>query len=412
MKKNLAAMIMAITLVSCEPMETPNNLSKQAFNIRIEADYLEENEPAWILLHDMEGNPLDFKPFSNNVNLAFEIDSNEERVLVTVVKKRDRESFDRYIVETITSVDSKKEFVLGLKKPLRSNSFDPNGEFEVIVSHQQHLNSTFISNSEGHTSGSAIFGGFQSSAKMTLSQNSQNYFASTRSDSEEIRYSFISQPQNGQQVNLTFSQMQTFDKVLKIPYYQVGSLIYTVKVLEKVAGNWKESFWLNTNIQEGHPAIDDYQIGYLNRFETYETFIRATISSQTVAGLVKIGKAPTTLQLPLSKNIDMISSKISNPEINSDMVYNNWSGDWRLRDGSGNLTVMWTVWGKDSGFKLKAFPLEFTTDHPQFSNLESFQLISMKLMQSHLDYENLVERKYVELDILEETEEYYLQKRF
>lgn len=405
-------MIMAITLVSCEPMETPNNLSKQAFNIRIEADYLEENEPAWILLHDMEGNPLDFKPFSNNSNLAFEIDSNEERVLVTVVKKRERESFDRYIVETITSVDSKKEFVLGLKKPLRSNSFDPNGEFEVIVSHQQHLNSTFISNSEGHTSGSAIFGGFQSSAKMTLSQNSQNYFASTRSDSEEIRYSFISQPQNGQQVNLTFSQMQTFDNVLKIPYYQVGSLIYTVKVLEKVAGNWKESFWLNTNIQEGHPAIDDYQIGYLNRFETYETFIRATISSQTVAGLVKIGKAPTTLQLPLSKNIDMISSKISNPEINSDMVYNNWSGDWRLRDGSGNLTVMWTVWGKDSGFKLKAFPLEFTTDHPQFSNLESFQLISMKLMQSHLDYENLVERKYVELDILEETEEYYLQKRF
>lgn len=412
MKKYLAAIMIAMAFISCDPAETPANLEKEEFIIRIETEYLEENGPAWILLHDMEGNPLDFKPFSNNISLVFEIEKKEERIHVTIVKKREGDSFDRYNVETITSVDTKSEFILGLKKPLRINSFDPNGEFEVLVSHQQHLNSTFISNSEGHTSGSAIFGGFQSSAKMTLSQNSQNYFASTRSDSEEIRYSFISQPQNGQQVNLTFSQMQTFDKVLKIPYYQVGSLIYTVKVLEKVDGNWKESFWLNTNIKEGEPAIDDYQIGYLNQFETYETIIRATVSSQTVAGLVKIGKAPTTLQLPLSKNIEMISSKISNPEINSDMAYNNWWGDWRLRDGSGNLTVIWTVWGKDSGFKLKAFPLEFTTNHPQFSDLESFQLISMKLMQSHLDYENLVKSKYVELDILEETEEYYLQKRF
>ena len=290
---------------------------------------------------------------------------------------------------------------------------EPAGEFEVNISANQHLSITTVSSSQGHISGIANYNGFHSYAKMTLSQNASNYLVTTRSDAGDIRYAKISSPQNGSVHNLNFgTELIPFDKVLKIPYYQVGNLIYAVKVLQKETDRWKESYWLNTNIMGGEQAETEYQIGYLNEFPHYETSIMATVSSQLTAGLVKVGSAPNSLQLPLNKNINMLTSKISNTTFNSDMVFNNWSGDWRLRDGSGNLTIIWNVWGKESEFKLKAFPTEFTSAHPQFSDLELMQIFSIKLMQSHKDYDGLVESKFVELNNVEETQEYYLIRRF
>lgn len=413
MKNYLAAIMMAMAFVSCDPAETPANLQKKEISIRIESDYLETNEPAWVFLHDIEGNPLDFRPISNNSNLVFEIDSKLERIQLTIVKKQEGGSFDRYSVETISGAPTQLEFTLGLKSPSRSNPLEPAGEFEVNISANQHLSITTVSSSQGHISGIGSYGGFQSYAKMTLSHNASNYLVTTRSDAGDIKYAKISSPQNGSVHNFNFgTELFPFDKVLKIPYYQVGNLIYAVKVLQKETDRWKESYWLNTNIMGGEQAETEYQIGYLNEFPHYETSIMATVSSQITAGLVKVGSAPNSLQLPLNKNINLLTSKISHVTFTSDMAFNNWSGDWRLRDGSGNLTVIWNIWGKESGFTLKAFPLEFTAAHPQFSDLDQMQLFSMKLMQSHKEYDNLVESKYAELKNIEETEEYYLTRRF
>ena len=52
MKNYLATILIAMAFISCDPAETPAPLQKKEISIRIEPDYLENNEPAWIFLHD------------------------------------------------------------------------------------------------------------------------------------------------------------------------------------------------------------------------------------------------------------------------------------------------------------------------------------------------------------------------
>jgi len=96
----------------------------------------------------------------------------------------------------------------------------------------------------------------------------------------------------------------------------------------------------------------------------------------------------------------------------SSMDYNNWTGNWRKMDPSGHLAVVWDVWAKDSAFKLKSLPTEFTANHPLFSNMESFEISSLTVRQSHKEYEDLVKGTYVELNNLEESQHYTLTMTF
>lgn len=411
MKRFLAAAALAFGLVSCDNAETPLVVETKLFNIQVTSDYLGGPESGWLMIHDLDGNPVDHKAISNGTLVQFEV-GKDEMYHLTIIKKIPAGSFDRFYVETLAGINTEKDFIIGLESPSKSRPFEPNGEFEISVSHQQNLNSTIISNSNGQISGWANFGGLQSNTKMSLSSHNQKYLATTRSATDEIRYSIFTQPQNGQKINLSFLEMQLFDKVIKIPLSQVENLFTMVKVLDKDNGQWKDSFLLNSNMYEGSRPTDDYQIGFLSIFENFETVINATLSNKITAGFHKIGKAISSIQLPVNKDITMQSTTISNILFSSDMAFNNWSGNWRLRDQSGNLTVIWDVWAKDSGVKLKNFPTEFTSKYPQFSNLESLQVNTIRLMHSHTGFENLVKSRFIELDNTEETEMYYLMKSF
>lgn len=410
-KRFLAAAVVATGLVSCEKSETPTIVETKLFNLQITSEYLEESESGWLMVHDLDGNPVDYKAISNGARIQFDLEK-DEMYHLTIMKKIPAGNFDRFYVETVTGINTDHEFIIGLNSPSKSRPFEPNGEFEVSVTHHQELNSTIISNLHGHISHWANSLGVQSNAGMSLTSHSQKHIATTRSNSDEIRYSIFPQPQNGQKINLNFSEMQPFDKVIKFPLSQVEKLFTLVKVLDLENGQWKDSFWLNTNMWEGNRPTGDYQIGFLNLFDNYETVLNATLSDRISAGFHKIGKAPSSIQLPIGRDINMQSTDINNILFSSDITFNNWSGNWRLRDQSGNLTVIWDIWGKDSGIKLKSFPSEFTANYPQFSNLELLQLNTMMIMHSHTAYENLVIRKYVELDNAEETQYYYLMKNF
>jgi len=285
MKNYLAALVVATALFSCEEAETPLAVNTKQFNIQVTSDLLDASESGWLMLHDLEGNPIDYKAFSNGSQVQFKVE-NDEKYHLTVLKKITVGTLERYNVQTIAGIGTDRNFTLGLKLPNTVNPFTPNGEFEVNVSHQQELKSTIISSSAGHISGIANYGGSQSTARMFLSQHNQNYLASTRSSSDEVRYSLISQPQNGQKINLEFSKMLPYDKVIKISADLVLNMVYSVKVLEKTNGQWKDSFWLNSNLQQNHTVVD-YQIGYLNQYEHYSTQITLFCQGNSLQGYPK-----------------------------------------------------------------------------------------------------------------------------
>jgi len=411
MKRFLAAAALAIGLASCEEAESPLSVGNKIFTVQIASDFLDNQVSGYLMLHDSEGNPMGYKPISNGAQVQFEVDQ-DMKYHLSILRKHPVRDYQLFYARTIANINTDLNFTIGLKELGRSSPFDPNGEFEITVAHQQNLNSTIISNSSGHLSGIAIFGGLQSIAKMNISPHSQNYLASTRSKSDEIRYSFISQPQNGQKIGLSFSEMKPFDSVLKIPQSQIEKLTASVKVLNKENGQWKDSYMLNSTMYENNSPSGDYQIGYLNQFENYETAVIATVSNKISAGFYKIGKAPTSIQLPINKNILPKHSSITRFEFTSDMTFNHWFGEWRLRDQQGTPIAIWNVIGEDSGFKLKSLPADFTAKYPQFADLDLMELSNIRLVHSERSYENIIKEMYVELNNIAETQHYHLMKFF
>ncbi len=410
MKKTLITLVFSIALLSCEEAETPLIVETEQFNIQVGTNVLESSDSGWLMLNDLDGNPVDFKAFSNGSKVAFEVEKNANYHLTIIKKTGD---FTRYNLETIAGIATDRGFVIGLQYPSMNRPFEPNGEFEVNVLHQQELRTTIISSSLGHLSGLAKYVGNTSSAKNKFQANVPNYLATTRSNIDEIRYSFISDPQHGQQISLNFSQMKSFDKVIKIPASQIQSLTYAVRVLENINGEWKYSYWLNSNIHDNQTAGDSYQIGYLNQFDKYETAMTAILPNKVSAGFTKIGKASESIDLPLHNKISMVSKKINLTEFNSDMPFNNWIGTWRYKEPSFNyVNITWQVWGKESGFKLKGFQSEFTENHPLFVNLELMELSSLQVIRSSRDFEHLVKTRFIERENIEDIQHYSLSQGF
>lgn len=412
MNKFLAAVALVICLVSCEEAETPSSvIESESFNIQISSYYLGEQQTGYLMMHNQDGYLAAHRTFSNGTQLKLKLDKGE-MYHMTIMRKVPMGDVNHFYIETIAGIKIEKDYTIGLKQPNRRRAFDNGGGFEVVVSDQERLGSTTVSSVTGYHSGRSFDSWYQSIAMMNIDKNSEKYFVTTRSQSDELRYSFIPQVKSWERIDINFSEMTHFDKVIKFPRSEGVHLTTSVKVLDKENGEWKDSFWLNTNMLDDHPPKNEYQIGFLNQFEIYETIVDATLPNQLSVGYHKIGNAPSSIQLPINKDITMQSSHITNIQFSSDMAYNNWSGSWRLRDHNRNIIMVWDVWGKESGFKLKNLPDDFILKYPQFSNLQSLRLTAMKLMHSDTEYENLVFRKYVEPDHADETQLYYLQKSF
>lgn len=344
-----------------EPIEPPTPeepISETYFTFHIDESIdTDDNQEDWIVLHDNNGDLLDYRPFESTESLVFEkrSDSITNDFSVTLVKIQFLAS-DPCVGDVWHNIVTYPGIAKGSvwnysKKPINNVSPEKIGEFNLEIvdiprtSGSGVFNHDFLSISRFQVYGSGGAAIPSPNGMITLQRNglslyeSSSYLMSIMDEGLDLKYKMFDSPTIDESLSFNYSEFDTYDSYLYLPILppNLGNRIQLLGQNKDVAISNDRGFLLqklsNTNIQSPIPLgfldqLDYYKTTFEIRFEDYEYYYNRN------------GNKPE-INIPDKPNTTITNSDVSGFSFQTDLDYIRKITNWVKRSSPQSCSYTW-----------------------------------------------------------------------
>ncbi|HEY0741653.1 MAG TPA: hypothetical protein VGD40_09325 [Chryseosolibacter sp.] len=372
------------------------SVPKPYFKIIIDAKYETSESENWIVLHDKDNNLLAAKPFEAGENFVF--DSTvviDQPFVVSLFRFSQGPNNVHFNIETYSGVAPKAEWKVLPVYPTAGDYGTGLGEHEVTLSDADlgYFYNSGISNkftSYSHTK--LTDESFRYNARITSTLN--DYFLFATGTDGVPKYAFLEDLAAGGKQTISLANLKPFDKTVKVTFPGLSDFSYVVvRALEENQPYVRNAgYYLNLYLEGiSGGSYSSYQVGYLNRFNRYQTVISADITSEYGVSYEAYGAAPAA-DITLKKaDVSLTNKTFQNFAIAGTDF------EWRSTQfyDYPSLTAPWVTWTFFSGnndLTNYTLPTEFTKRYPQLStsNLKH----SSSNFRKGISFEQFLEEKF------------------
>lgn len=410
MKKNLLFFLLFLPLFSCETGDDdpiidtePEVPSQGAFTVDIPSTYLSATNEVWLILHDLDGNPIDYAKVDAAGKTEFDVDR-EKRYHLSLFTRNTSSDMDINFIQTYTNIKATRNINFGLAKA--GNSFSaPTGNFDVTIKLNDYGNSAYASSSFNSYQTASYNLEYDIHLTTPLYANEKKYLISVGNSAGQTRYTFLKDPEKDKSYSFNFESLNTYDKTIKIENLSSTYLYYSVNAMNENNGFYVPSYLVSSNKFGGQSR----ELGYLNEFKTYSTRVEASpqTGAMTTSYYYKLGDVPEKInfldipEIQLQKNeITDFSFSLSAEATDYAVVFD-YPNLYIYPEPIKN--VRWFVRGNSPSFGLE-LPAEIKTTYPLLSDLSKMQVESIDINKSSTTYDQYIVDELVEVPSLKKIE--------
>lgn len=367
-------------LFSCVDDDNPDSITKEPFKVSAGNDFFKNYNDAYVIIHDLAGNPLQFKQIKGGETIEFQVDKSKKHHL-TVYKTDDSSGKQQSFITTKLNVDLSKDTVLmvNYNNP-GETEYAPNliGNFKVNFTNSEPLIS--LLSARGYNS-EFIYWAKSITPKMKLFSNVNKYLAVAATESGHSRYQFIDNPEINNTYNLKFEDMLEFDHIIKLPVSEYESLFYTITSMNPESSKGSTDFIIKPDSWSFKPK-EYYEIGYINEVENYKTFVhgKKNPNSKTTFGYLKQGSISDKIEIIDIDEIQIVKPLITHFEIGTKVenaIYvTTFSSPLSFLPYPQNQFLQWTVSSGTSTKYSLDLPEELKSSNNLIANLDDLLITS------------------------------------
>lgn len=366
-----------------EEPEVLEQVNETYFTLNVAPNWLSEDSiDNWIIIHDENGNLLDYSKYKNGDELSFEAinDSVSENLRITTLSyfKYTSEEKRNYYLNTYPNVP--KNSIWNLK--ILSSTGDALLENPIIGKFNLKVDN--IPGVKIHTLSVDNRINNQSANIKISESNSQyyqlnineidlterdNYFLSILDGDNNLKYIFFDNIQNGENINLDYQDFKDFDSYLNIdlPPQQYLKLYPTVLAYPEYTTQTNAVYTFNHPYDSSYwnLGLDFIKIGYLNEFKKYEIRFELSLDGYSY-NYVKIGSKTNNLSIPEMPNITYKDYSIYDFSFSTNTEYHRKTNTWKYN--SDNSSTTWSIFSDSkSNLNFNHLPEEITNTYPDIN---------------------------------------------
>ena len=402
MKPLLGCLALGILFFSCVEDETPDNPVQLdgKLNITVAPGYPSGAIVYWVVVHDLEGNPVGHGQMEPGETMTLELDDSK-RYHLTTYRRGEYSGFQMDLLETYSDLAVAEDMTLGLSPSLIP---DPafSGTFQVDVLESEQPYAAYLTSSVGGQNFSA--NQFENRLEMTMNrfEGIDDYLLVVRKQTGETRYKMLKVTGPDTKLSYRFSDLSAFDKVFKFKKSDFSQFYFTSVAVRQVNGVFKSGYIVNSNrIGNGFDPLLDHELGFLNGIEYYDITIsgKRSLNSKTNFSYRRFGPVPASITLPVEHTVQAQSQTLSDFRFTKPAGITNWTSVW---DQSGPVTgepfksLRWVVIGTDASLKLR-LPDELIALNPKLQDLGKFKLETIHTITHSHSYDEQMRGKFVEI---------------
>ncbi|WP_298534873.1 hypothetical protein [uncultured Algibacter sp.] len=392
------------------PEEEKTPIPEVYFSLNVDNEWLNESTiDSWIIIHDENGNLLNYSKYKNGANLTFDALANEitkNLTISTLNIKKTESNQEIYTIDTYPDIPQKS--IWNFKKPPAPNSLTENkviGKFSVKVDNipgvQKHTLS--CDNRIGGSNGNITIGSNPKLYMLNINEvnlfERNNYILTILDNDNNLKYIWLNNVQDGDDLNLDYSDFNQFDSYLNIglPSTQrIGIRVYT---MEKDVNATSGVYTLDHNFNSAYWGLrqDFVKIGFLDIFKKYKLSFTVDLGNCTY-NYGKNGNKPENLIIPSKPELTIQDTSIENFSFTTSLSYMRQVSRWKTPSEIFNNTGFETSWtiSSDSKSELNFYdiPEEIKNAHPNL-DLNSTKYYGTWLYLKNESQADFINRSFV-----------------
>jgi len=364
----------------------------------------------WILVHNSQGELLDFKSYESGENLIFETEANNvtDELNITLFDYTVEFASTNHTIGTYTKIPKGSVWNF---KPNRSqpNLNDLTGD--IVGSMTLNLTNVIgpfivqFSNEfralGGNTTQSVI--PVDISNSITLYENTNEHLISIIDGNGELRYKTVSGLQVDDEITIDYSEFLLFDDILEVEIPDNGEYFAAVYGFEEgqelrvSPGNAGFLHNLIFPIYNEYVVADPLPLGYLNRFENFLTHFYFE-NDTFFYSYKKYGEKSEGITIPQNPTLTLENEAISEFAFSTNQEFDRVLNLWQTSQGERNVDFIRTDWAvhssDNSSVVIGSFPQEILGNYPDM-DLENLEYTTTRLYISGESYSEMITNRFI-----------------
>ena len=411
MNNYFKSLLGSILLFSCVENENPEptDALDGELKITVSQSYAGADSELWIILNDIHGKAIESQRVSPGQTVTLKLDDSQRYHLTTyLLEESGGTRFES--LETFANVSVSEDFILGLQEKLTPTP-TIEGYFEVNVAGTEYPFGAYVTSRLGSYNSSAVQEGPQIQMETFYYSGVEDYLLVAQNNLGEGRYKFLSVPSAGEKLAYHFSELSAYDQVLKFSTANFSYFNFAAVALNEKSDDLESGFIVSSNRIGGtidFQPLNFYEIGFLNRFETYAIYIegKRPPGSKTSFAYSRIGTVPDVIVLPQDREIQVQKQGALDFQFSLPAGSTNWTALWYQSEMSADNTIKAfrrIITGSESSLYLE-LPENLTQGKPQLQDLSGLRLQSLKITTSTDSYDQQIRSRLVEIPKMHEME--------
>jgi hypothetical protein len=386
------------------------------FTLNVSDQYIFGENEEWIIIHDENGNLLDYEMLNGGSTLFFE-SLNTEFNSITITKFLHQQlsngETSRFFITTYPGIAKGSTWNYGTPNSPVNTDVNPriSGSFSIQVDNIVPRYDFTISTFESIPSATYFETPFSSRLNMADVElfETNDYIISIFDGNNNLKYSFLENVQDGENRNLDYNQFLDFDTyvVIDLPNQSVDYDYFIDGLAESADYPRNSGYEYQSNLSQfGTPPYrPQLKLGYLNRFDKFKTFFGINIEDDYRYSYYKQGDPPEAIVIPEKPVFERTGESIFDSSFTTSTEYSYLSSVWQVVEETSETppelggpipdSTTWAVYAdSDMNTKVGTLPEELTSKFTNL-NLEGIKYQSTALFVSPEPYSEFIARDFV-----------------
>ncbi|WP_273568864.1 hypothetical protein [Maribacter halichondriae] len=360
--------------------ENPND-SENVVYFTYESNSLNENADEWIILHDQNGDILEYRKVVYGERIGFKVEKDKVPESVTATKFFYFLSGGGFNPDhsLVTYANLESGSIWNRNHNFRNNPNPIIGDFNIRVSNiMGGVRDYSISNSYGNlNTGSTDFEGTAGLQILSLGQiplyENETYILSLYDNQDNLRYVMIENPVDGMEYEFAFEELPEYDS-----YFELDNLPENTFSMFMSTGYASEqpdyNLYEHTVSRDLTYGKSNAKVGYLDTFKTYRTYFGIKMDGYSY-GYSQMGDKIEELTILPKPSFTIVENSVYNFEFASDQTFIKKTAKWSYNVyGDEPMFTRWTVISPaENPHKIGELPQEILMNYPDF-NLDKIEL--------------------------------------
>jgi len=410
LKYLITLLFLACSFTNCSKNETgiPSTENEEQINPEANPDTEEEESPIepekevyfeatigtylnteigdhWLIIHDEQGELMDYKSFEGGETVVFETtkDSLVDSFTVTYFYVYTLTGRAPFTINSYTNVAKGSSWKIGTTDPTQNNS-TPNeivtGSFDLKISGDFLAPSMqVISNSDSNGKGNGAYSissntntgdwVYEKSAELF---DNNDYYITLMNGFGETKYYYLQNVQNQETFNLDYLFFSSFDSSISMTLPETANIFFHLRGHPEEATAFSSrgyDFYSMLNLKVGTDVAPNFDLGYFgNRFAGYSFLLTCSLEDYTYNYNYYGKELPSALNIPERPSLEIVNSNIFDFAISTDLNYIRRRSGWAYAEDSVDPEMQSTYWTVsapfDSSSTIGVLPEEISNAYP------------------------------------------------